>query len=43
MPKTKLTITIDEKLKKELKMQAIKEDTTASQIIENCVKKYLKK
>jgi predicted transcriptional regulator len=41
MGKTKLTVSIDETIKKDLKILALKQDTTASKIIESCIKKYL--
>lgn len=43
MGKTKLTVSIDEAMKKELKIIALKQDTTASKIVESCIKKYLEK
>lgn len=43
MGKTKLTVSMNKTMKKELKILALKQDTTASKIIESCIKKYLEK
>jgi hypothetical protein len=39
----KITASLDEEVMKQLKLQAVKENTDASKIIERLVKEYLKK
>jgi metal-responsive CopG/Arc/MetJ family transcriptional regulator len=39
----KFTTSLDEEVIKQLKLQAVKENTNASKIIERLVKEYLKK
>lgn len=43
MARKKFTTMLDEKVIKQLKVQAAKEDTNASKIIEQLLKEYLKK
>lgn len=39
----KFTTSLDEQVIKELKLQAVKEETDASKILEKLIKEYLKK
>lgn len=43
MARKKFTTSLDENIIKQLKMQAVKEGTNASKILEKLIKEYLKK